>query len=157
MAGQLPFQSETSCTLPESIRYEMYMNAARLENDIENQTGSPWALQMHAIALSEPDRLLPILTGAIVSCGGWVLSRSTSDRGFVSVLFEFERDACVDIYSGLVGAGLELSRTGHLRFTELCQCTLSQRECGTEIASIELEVQTYPIEPATQGRIAPAA
>lgn len=114
-------------------------------------------MQMHAIALTQPDRLLLSLTGVIVSCGGWVLSRSTSDRGVVSLLFEFERDACVDIYSGLVGAGLELSRTGHLRFTELCQCTRSRKECGTEIASIELEVQTYPIEPATQVHIAPAA
>lgn len=133
------------------------MKPAMFENDPENQTGPPWALQMHAIALTQPDRLLLSLTGVIVSCGGWVLSRSTSDRGVVSLLFEFERDACVDIYSGLVGAGLELSRTGHLRFTELCQCTRSRKECGTEIASIELEVQTYPIEPATQVHIAPAA
>ncbi len=124
-----------------------------LGNDPQSPTGEPWALQMQAIALTEPDRLLQILTGAIVSCGGWVLSRSTSDRGVVSLLFEFERDACVDIYSGLVEAGLELSRTGHLRFTELCQCTCSRKECGTEIASIELEVQTYPIEPVARVHI----
>jgi len=45
----------------------------------------------------------------------------------------------------LIATGLELSPSGHLRFTELCQCTRSQqRDCGTEIASIDLEVQTYP-------------
>jgi hypothetical protein len=53
----------------------------------------------------------------------------------------------VDIYSVLIAAGLELSPSGHMRFTELCQCTRSQqRDCGTEIASIDLEVQTYPEE-----------
>lgn len=120
-----------------------------------SQSSTPWALQMQAIALTESDRLLPILTGVIVDCGGWVLSRSVSDRGVVSLLFEFERDACVDIYSGIAGAGLELSRAGHLRFTELCQCTRSRRECGTEIASVELEVQTYPAEHTTQAHSAP--
>jgi hypothetical protein len=42
---------------------------------------------------------------------------------------------------------VELSQNGHIRFTELCQCTRShQRDCGTEIASIDLEIQTYPME-----------
>jgi hypothetical protein len=47
----------------------------------------------------------------------------------------------------LIAAGLELSQSGHIRFTELCQCTRNhQRECGGEIASIDLEIQTYPRE-----------
>ena len=61
------------------------------------------------------------------------------------MLFEFERHACVDIYSVLIAAGLELSQYGHIRFTELCQCTRSrQQECATEIASVDLEIQTFP-------------
>ena len=60
---------------------------------------------------------------------------------------EFERQACVDIYSVLIAAGLELSQSGHIRFTELCQCTRSnQLECDGEIASIDLEIQAYPRE-----------
>jgi hypothetical protein len=63
------------------------------------------------------------------------------------MLFEFERHACVDIYSVMIAAGLELSQAGHIRFTELCQCTRSHlRECGTEIASIDLEIQTVPVD-----------
>jgi hypothetical protein len=104
-------------------------------------------MQMTAVSTVEPSRLVQCLTGAILGCGGWVLSRGTNDTGMVSMLFEFERQACVDIYSILIGAGLELSPNGHLRFTELCQCTRSQqRDCGTEIASVDLEVQTYPPE-----------
>ncbi len=61
------------------------------------------------------------------------------------MLFEFERQACVEIYSMLIAAGLELSQSGHIRFTELCQCTRShQKDCGAEIASIDLEIQTFP-------------
>jgi hypothetical protein len=67
----------------------------------------------------------------------------------VSMLFEFERQACVDIYSVLIASGLELSQNGHIRFTELCQCTRSHAlDCGREIASIDLEIQTFPVEMA---------
>ena len=111
----------------------------------------PWAMQMKAISVEEPSRLVQSLTGAILGCGGWVLSRGANDTGTVNMLFEFERQACVEIYSVMIAAGLELSQSGHIRFTELCQCTRShQQECGTEIASVDLEIQTFPVE-LTQG------
>ena len=117
----------------------------------------PWAMQMKAVSTAEPSRLVQTLTGAILGCGGWVLSRGANDTGCLSMLFEFERQACVDIYSVLIAAGLELSQNGHVRFTELCQCTRSQiRDCGSEIASIDLEVQTFPVE-MTHSSFAPKA
>jgi hypothetical protein len=111
-------------------------------------------MQMKAVSIEEPARLVQTLTGAILGCGGWVLSRGANDTGTVTMLFEFERHACVDIYSVMIAAGLELSQSGHVRFTELCQCTRSHlRECGAEIASIDLEIQTFPVEMA-QGSLA---
>jgi hypothetical protein len=115
-------------------------------------TSIPWAMQMKAVSVEEPAHLVKSLTGAILGCGGWVLSRGANDTGTVNMLFEFERQACVDIYSVLIAAGLDLSQAGHIRITELCQCTRSRpRECGTEIASIDLEVQTFPVAPG-QGK-----
>jgi hypothetical protein len=122
------------------------------------QNPIPWAMQMKAISVEEPSRLVQTLTGAILGCGGWVLSRGANDTGTISMLFEFERQACVDIYSVLIAAGVELSQSGHIRFTELCQCTRShQNECGSEIASVDLEIQTYPTEISQDSRSAPAA
>jgi hypothetical protein len=107
----------------------------------------PWALQMKAISRDEPTRAVKSLTGAILACGGWVLSRSASDTGLIEILFEFERRSCLEIYSILIAAGLELSQGAHLRFTELCQCTRMAREdCTDEIVSVDLEVQTSPIQ-----------
>jgi hypothetical protein len=107
----------------------------------------PWAIQMRATSAEEPSRLVQCLTGAILGCGGWVLSRGANDVGRISMLFEFERRSCVDIYSLLIAAGLELSQSGHIRFTELCQCTRSQpSDCGAEIASVDLDIQTLPVE-----------
>lgn len=114
------------------------------------QISIPWAMQMKAVSIEEPSHLVQSLTGAILACGGWVLSRGANDTGTINMLFEFERQACVDIYGILIAAGLELSQSAHIRFTELCQCTHShQRNCGAEIASIDLEIQTFPDELAS--------
>jgi hypothetical protein len=109
----------------------------------------PWAMQMKAVSIEEPAHLVRTLTGAILACGGWVLSRGANDTGTVNMLFEFERQVCVDIYSVLIAAGIDLSQAGHIRLTELCQCTRSHpQECGTDIASVDLEIQTFPVERA---------
>ena len=114
---------------------------------------TPWAMQMKAISIEEPSRLVQTLTGAILGCGGWILSRGATDTGTINLLFEFERRICVDVYSVLIAAGLELSQSGHVRLTELCQCTRSQqKDCSTEIASIELEIQTFPVDLAYNSR-----
>jgi len=118
-----------------------------LERNAGQAMSIPWAMQMKAVSMEEPGRLVQTLTGAILGVGGWVLSRGANDTGTINMLFEFERQACVDIYSVLVAAGLELSQSGHIRFTELCQCTRNSRQnCGAEIASIDLEIQTFPVE-----------
>jgi hypothetical protein len=104
-------------------------------------------MQMKAVSTEEPLRLVQALAGAILGCGGWVLSRVANDTGRVNMLFEFERQACIEIYTILMAAGLELRQSGHIRLTELCQCTrIQMRRCGTEIASLDLEIQTYPPE-----------
>jgi hypothetical protein len=101
---------------------------------------------MKATSVEQPARLIRFLSGAILGSGGWVLSRGTTDSGSVHLLFEFERNACIDIYGALVAAGLELSQNSHLEFTSLCQCTRSQKECLNDIASVQLEIRTIPLE-----------
>jgi hypothetical protein len=106
-----------------------------------------WALEMRAISTGEPARLVRTLTGAIQGCGGWVLSRGANDTGLINLLFEFERHTCIDMYSILIASGVDLSPSGHKRFTELCQCTrFGSEEIYGEIASIDLEIQTYSSE-----------
>lgn len=118
-----------------------------LQRDARQAVTIPWAMQMKAVSIEEPSRLVQTLTGAILGCEGWVLSRGSNNEGMVNMLFEFERKSCVNIYCVLIAAGLELSHNSHLRLTELCQCTRNQyADCGTEIASIDLEIQTFPID-----------
>jgi hypothetical protein len=108
---------------------------------------SSWALQMRATTIEDPARLIQTLTGAILGSGGWVLSRGANDSGTINMLFEFERQSCIDMYTVLMAVGLELSQLAHMRFTELCQCTRSHFEdCGGEIVSVDLEIRSFPIE-----------
>ena len=112
-----------------------------------SQIGSPWALQMRATSTDAPARLILTLTGAIIANGGWVLSRGANDAGTINMLFEFERLNCIDIYTMLVAAGLELSQLAHMRFTELCQCTRSHyADCSGEIVSVDLEIHSFQVE-----------
>lgn len=107
---------------------------------------SSWALRMKATTMEEPERLIPMLTGAILGSGGWVLSRGADDEGCVNMLFEFERMHCVEMYTMLIAAGLELSQLAHLHFTELCQCTRSHYgDCGGEIVSVDLEIRSFRV------------
>jgi hypothetical protein len=132
----LPHPSDTA-----SVR------SATFQRETAKPSLIPWAIQVRAISQEEPGRLVQTLTGAILGCGGWVLSRSASDSGAVNLLFEFERRSCVDMYGVLIAAGIELTPNGHVRFTELCQCTLhDSRQHATDIASIDLEIQTFPVE-----------
>src|ERR1700685_1171924 len=45
----------------------------------------PWAMQMKAVSTEEPSRLVQSLTGAILGCGGWVLSRGAINTGKVNM------------------------------------------------------------------------
>ncbi len=55
----------------------MRMNWA--EPDSGRSQSIPWALEMKAVSVEEPSRLVKMLTGGILGCGGWVLSRGASD------------------------------------------------------------------------------
>lgn len=142
-----PFDSATGFIHPTRASDEQHVKMKFQETSRPQASSIPWAMQMKAVSTEDPSRLVQSLTGAILGCGGWVLSRGANDTGRVNMLFEFERQACVDIYTLLIASGLELSQNGHVRLTELCQCTRSQqRDCGAEIASVDLEVQTFPPE-----------
>jgi hypothetical protein len=152
--GSLPSQSGTLIMGSKAAPMNERMTPMTLPSTGSN-AGSPWALQMRAASTDEPARLIQMLTGAILGIGGWVLSRGANDAGMCNMLFEFERQQCMEIYTALIAAGLELSPLAHLRFTELCQCTRSHHEdCGGEIVSIELEIQSFSAESSSESRMA---
>ncbi|MGC2161218.1 MAG: hypothetical protein WA634_04855 [Silvibacterium sp.] len=100
-----------------------------------------WSLKLTALSADEPDRLVRFLTGALLACGGWVLTRTTQGNQAAELDFEFARASCVEIYAVLIAAGLELSRDSHLQMTDLCHCTKNLIESRAfDIARVDLVV-----------------
>jgi hypothetical protein len=111
--------------------------------DQKRRMPMPWILKLSALSVQESTRLLHFLSGTVLGCGGRVLSRSCCDRE-VLMSFEFERSGCVEMYTALVGAGLELSQHSHRRLTELCHCTRFQGPfVAGETVAVELEVMAH--------------
>lgn len=108
-----------------------------------------WNLRLTALSADDPERLVRFLTGALLACGGWVLTRTTQGKEAAELDFEFARAACVDVYSVLVAAGLELSRESHVQMANLCHCTKNLLESRAfDIARADLVV--YRTESSTR-------
>jgi hypothetical protein len=106
-----------------------------------------WDLRLTATCADDPQHILRFLTGAVLACGGWVLSRSLPGSDTVEMSFEFARAVSLEIYSMLIAAGLELSRDAHISMTELCQCTKDLLATKAyDVARIRLLVLAVPLE-----------
>jgi hypothetical protein len=82
-----------------------------------------WNLSLCALCSDDAPRTVRFLTGAVLACGGNVLSRRFEPGETAAIEFEFVRATCVEMYSILIAAGLELSAEAHLTMATLCQCT----------------------------------
>lgn len=82
-----------------------------------------WDLSLTALCSDDAPRTVRFLTGAVMACGGFVLSRRFDGAGTSGIEFEFVRATCVEMYSILIAAGLELSAQSHRTLATLCQCT----------------------------------
>jgi hypothetical protein len=100
-----------------------------------------WDLHLTATCADDPQKAMRFLSGAVLSCGGWVLSRSIAGSDTAEINFEFARAASIEVYSMLIATGLELTRDAHIRITELCQCTKDLMDTKAfEVARIRLLV-----------------
>jgi hypothetical protein len=81
-----------------------------------------WSLKLTALSADEPERLVHYLTGALLACGGWVLTRTTQGNQAAELDFEFARDS-------------------HLQMADLCHCTKNLIESRAfDIARADLVV-----------------
>jgi hypothetical protein len=124
-------------------------------------------LYLTALIAEDQATVVPRLAANIPDCGGWIRSRSYFDRGTARFVFEFPRDICVEIYSVLVSAGLQLTADSHALLTELCRCTphlfgpslrnlpaedeasldaATRYICSLEIVKVQLQIWTVKSE-----------
>lgn len=99
--------------------------------------------ELRLISRSEdsPEKAVYFLTGAIMACGGEMLSRRFHSDGSAAIECEFPRSICVEMYGVLLSAGLRLSRSSHMKLSELCRCSYAlPPEFQQQIVTLEIEV-----------------
>jgi len=100
-----------------------------------------WELKLAALCTEDAARTVRFLTGAVMACGGYVLSRRFDANETAAIEFEFVRAMCVEMYSVLIAAGLELTAQSHLIMATLCQCTRETLEAtASDAVRVELTI-----------------
>lgn len=76
---------------------------------------------LHIQSYSYDDQrvVFPSLARTVTSCGGVVVNRKTVSPSAFEVCVEVALCDVLELYSGIVASGLELTRSGHLRLTEM--------------------------------------
>lgn len=105
---------------------------------------SATALTLGLQTYTYDDRRLitPAVASALDRCGAWVLERSAASVTRSHLRFEVQLRGAVDLYSALIGAGLEFTRSSHLALTHLCTLR-NHQSAGREpfrTVSVELEI-----------------
>ena len=109
------------------------------------QMADAWNLLLVATSAAAPKRLVDSLAGAVAACRGWVLAHGEVGPRCADIEFEFAREHALEIYTLMVGMGVELSTEAHGRLTSLCQCT---RHAGpaAEGAPVRIHLTLYGAE-----------
>jgi hypothetical protein len=100
------------------------------------------SLDIQGFTFEQRNNLLPDLTAAFSNCGGWILDRKTLSANNIEFRVELQLRAVLELYAAIVGTGVELTRSGHDSFTELCTRRKHLRvtaELG-QIVGIRLEI-----------------
>jgi hypothetical protein len=99
------------------------------------------SIEVRCFSYEERRMVLPALLDAVNNTGGWILDRQVLPNGRIEFWFEVQLRSIMELYSGMVGTGLEFTRSGHRDLTALC--TLRQNAASTErhrLIGIRMEV-----------------
>jgi hypothetical protein len=94
---------------------------APIERMMTRCDGEPGcAIEVHGFSLEERSVVLARLQRALVASGCCVINHRRRGRRRIEHSFEIELDAALELYCGLVQAGLEMSERSHRVLTQLC-------------------------------------
>lgn len=100
------------------------------------------SLTLSASCEADAPRAVRFLTGAVLACGGCVLSRSFEPGDCAAIEFQFARSVCVEMYSVLLAAGLELCPQSHHALASLCQCArATSHATAADLVHIDLAIR----------------
>jgi hypothetical protein len=65
-------------------------------------------------------KIVPALLDSMAACGCWVSEQRALSATLTELSFEVQLRSVYELYSGLISAGVQLTRDSHTRMTSLC-------------------------------------
>lgn len=87
--------------------------------ELSQQRDPGSAIEVHGFSCESRTPMLQKLRIALAASGCWLIGTKYG-RGSVEYSFEIELGAALDLYCGLVHAGLQMTELTHRTLTELC-------------------------------------
>ena len=84
-------------------------------------------IEVHGVSLEERGVILPRLYKVLAACGCWTVGYRRRGARVVEYSCAVELAAMVELYCGLVQAGLEMTEVSHRALTELCVLRTHER------------------------------
>ena len=81
-------------------------------------------LDIQGYSYEPSEELLRNVNRILVNSGGWILDRRALSPTTYEFTLEVELRSILDLYAGIIAAGIELTRSNHLALTDLCTCRL---------------------------------
>jgi hypothetical protein len=81
-------------------------------------------LDIQGYSYEPSEELLRNLNRILMISGGWILERRAISATNYEFTIEVELRSILDLYAGIIAAGIELTRANHLALTDLCTCRL---------------------------------
>jgi hypothetical protein len=83
-------------------------------------TGDMYPLELRCHSYDDHRQIVPGLLDTLAGLGCWVLEQKALSSTQTELCFEVQLRTAFELYSGLLAAGLELTRDSHLRMSGLC-------------------------------------
>lgn len=77
-------------------------------------------VDLHGHSYDDHRNIVPALLDALAACGCWVLDQKALSPTQTELYFEVQLRCAFELYSGLLSAGVELTRDSHTRMNGLC-------------------------------------
>jgi len=81
-------------------------------------------LDIQGYSYEPSEGFLRNMNRVLVNSGGWILDRRAISSTSYEFTLELELRSILDLYAGIIAAGLELTRVHHMALTDLCTCRL---------------------------------
>ncbi|MDE3106103.1 MAG: hypothetical protein KGK08_13090 [Acidobacteriota bacterium] len=106
-------------------------------------------IEIQSFSYQERTQVLASLSTALTQCGCWITDRRSVLPTQVEICFEAQLSSAVELYTAILGAGVELTRGAHLALTYLCMCRKHMRRRAEFGQVVELRLEISFLEDVT--------